>query len=197
MLKNEHDLLCYLDSIGRLNKPSPALCAMDHWALALTASLHGCHLKYVVSPSMPFITSFWVKLGHCLPFFFVFVCFIPPYLSPSTSRPSAANKMSWITTSLRATRTPCLKRDGGIASLLTVNAQWPNRAPPTTTRWEFISCWRKFGLQKHWNSANLSKKILLSMHFSHYLHILMLKTTLNAIILILTWFHPYLVGSFI
>lgn len=70
MLKNEHDLLCYLDSIGRLNKPSPALCAMDHWALALTASLHGCHLKYVVSPSMPFITSVWVKLGHCLPFFF-------------------------------------------------------------------------------------------------------------------------------
>ncbi|KAL0179186.1 hypothetical protein M9458_024628, partial [Cirrhinus mrigala] len=49
-----------------------------------------------------------------------------------TSRPSAANKMSWITTSLRATRTPCPKKDGGIASSLTVSVQWPKRTTPTT-----------------------------------------------------------------
>jgi len=128
--------------------------------MRVTASLHGCHLK----SACQFLLA-WHYISHqsesnlgivCL----FFVCFTPPSLSPSTSRPSAANKMSWITTSLRATRTPCPKRDGGIAFLLTVNVQWPKRAAPTTPRWESILCWRKFGLQKHWNSVNLSKNVL-------------------------------------
>ncbi len=37
--------------------------------IRVTTSLHGCHCKCLVSPSMAITTSGCVKLGHCLSFF--------------------------------------------------------------------------------------------------------------------------------
>ncbi len=123
--------------------------------IRVTTSLHGCHLKCLVSPSMAITTSGCVKLGHCLSFFWSASRHLP---CPSVRRDhQQQTKWAGSLHLWELQERPGLKSDGGIASLLTVNVQWPKQAVPTTPRYDFTSCWRKCGSQKHCNSVNLTK----------------------------------------